>query len=86
MASSQPRANKSYSFKDKLVVSLFKLLQKSNRLKLSMIRDPEDVENIDDPNYCLCHRMLGYPTKNCNICKDILQALIDVEVLKLRPE
>ena len=27
--------------------------------------------------------MLGYPTKNCYIFKDVLQALIDVDVLKL---
>ena len=40
----------------------------------------------DDPNYCLCHRMLGYPTKSCYIFNDVLQALIDAEVLKLRPE
>ena len=30
--------------------------------------------------------MLGYPTKSCYVFKDILQALIDAEVLKLRPE
>ena len=40
----------------------------------------------DNPNYCLYHRMLGHPTKICYIFKDILQALIDAEVLKLRPE
>ena len=30
--------------------------------------------------------MLGYPTKNCYIFKDILQDSIDAEVLKFRPE
>jgi len=30
--------------------------------------------------------MLGYPTKSCYNFKDILKALIDVEVLKLCPE
>ena len=30
--------------------------------------------------------MLGYPTKSCYVFKNILQALIDVEVLKLRPK
>ena len=30
--------------------------------------------------------MLGHPTKSCYVFKDILQALIDAEVLKLRPE
>ena len=32
------------------------------------------------------HRMLGHPTKSCYVFKDILQALIDAEVLKLQPE
>ena len=86
MASGQPRGNKTYSFKDEHVVSLFKLLQKSNRLKLLEIRRPEEVGKKKDPNYCLYHRMLGHPTKNCYILKDVLQALIDVKVLKLRPE
>jgi len=40
----------------------------------------------DDPNNCLYHRMLGHPTKNCYIFKDVIQALIDAEVLKLHPE
>jgi len=30
--------------------------------------------------------MLGHPTKSCYVFKNILQALIDAEVLKLRPE
>jgi len=30
--------------------------------------------------------MLGHPTKNFYIFKDVLQSLIDAEVLKLRPE
>ena len=86
MAPDQPRANKSYSFKDEHMVSLFKLLQKSNIFQLSEIRCPEEVGKIEDPNYCLYHRMLGHPTKNCYIFKDVLQALIDAEVLKLRLE
>jgi len=84
--SSQPCANKHYSFEDEHVDSLFKLLNKSNRLKLPEARCPEEVSKIDGPNDCLYHRMLGHPTKNCYVFKDILQALIDVEVLKLRPE
>ena len=73
MASGQARANKSYSFKDEHGVSLFKLLQKSNRLKLSEIKRPEKVGKTDDPNYYLYHKMLGHPTKNCYICKDVLR-------------
>ena len=85
MATGQPRANKLYSFKDEHVVSLFKLVQKSNKLKLLDIRQPEDVGKTDDPSYCLYHRMLGHPTKNYYIFKDVHQALIDAKVFKLRP-
>ena len=85
-SSSQPRANKQYSFKNEHVDSLFKLLNKSNRLKLPKVRRPEEVGKSDNPNYCQYHRMLGHPTKSCYVFKDILQALIDPEVLKLFPE
>jgi len=85
-STSQPRANRQNFFKDEHVDSLFKLLNKSNRLKLPEARRPEEVGKTDNPNYCLYHRMLGHPTKSYYIFKDILQALIDAEVLKLRPE
>jgi len=85
-SSSQLRANKQYFFKDEHIDSLFKLLNKSNRLKPPEARRPEEVGKSDNPNYCLYHRMLGYSTKSCYVFKDILQALIDAEVLKLRPE
>ena len=39
------------------------------------------MRKTEDPNYCL-----GHPTKNCYIFKDVLQALIDAEVLKLHPK
>ena len=85
-SSTQSCANKQYFFKDEHVDSLFKLLYKSNKLKLTEARRPEEVGKTDNPSYYLYHRMLGHPTKNCYIFKDILQVLIDAEVLKLRPE
>jgi len=71
-ALSQARANKLYSFRDEHMVSLFKLLQKSNKLKLSEARRPEEVGKTDNPSFCLYHRILGHPTKNCYIFKDVL--------------
>ena len=85
-SSSLLHANKQYSFKDEHVDSFFKLLNKSNRLKLSEDRRPKEVGKTDNPNYCLYHRMLGHPTKSCYIFKKIIQALIDAKVLKLRLE
>jgi len=86
MPPGQARANKLYSFKDEHVVSLFKLFQKSNKLKLLPIRHPEEVRKTDDPSYCLYHKILGTLPRNCYIFKDVIQVLIDVEVLKLGPE
>ena len=57
-SSTQPRANKQYFFKDEQVDSLFKLLTKSNRLKLPEVRRPEEAGKTDNPNYCLYHNML----------------------------
>ena len=65
---------------------MFKLLDESNRLKLSEARRHEEVGKTDNPNDCLYHRMLGHPTKSYYVFKGILQALIDAEELKLRPE
>jgi len=79
----QLRANKQYSFKDEHIDSLFKLLNKSNRLKLSEVRRPEQVGKTDNPNYCLYHRILGHPLKSYYIFKNILQALINADVFKL---
>ena len=59
----QARASKSYSFKDEHVVSMFKLLQKSKKLKLAEVRRPDEVGKTDDPNYCLYLRMLGHLTR-----------------------
>ena len=73
------RLNKQYSFKDDQVVKLFKLLQKSNKLKLPEARRPEDVGKVDDPKYCMYHRMIGHPTQNWYIFKDVLQALLTLK-------
>jgi len=54
------------------MVSLIKLFQKSNKLKLLEAKRPEEARKKDDPKYCLYHRMLGYLTKNCYIFKDVL--------------
>jgi hypothetical protein len=53
---------KQYSFRDDQVVTLFHLLNKSNRLKLPDATRPEEVGRTNEPIYCLYHRMLHHPT------------------------
>ena len=62
------------------------MLHKSNKLKIPEARHHEEMSKTDEPNYCLYCRMLGHPIKSCYIFKDVLQALIDANVLKLRPK
>jgi len=65
---------------------LFKFLHKSNKLKLSEARRPQEVGKTDDPSYYSYHKMLLQLMESCYILKDVLQALIDADVLKLRPD
>jgi len=44
---------KQYSLKDKQVVTIFHLLQKGNKLKLSKVRRLNEMGCTNDPNYCL---------------------------------
>jgi len=68
---------KQYSFKDEQVVTIFYLLQKGNKLKLSEARRPNEVKRTNDPNYCLFHRMVHHTTNKCFVLKDKIQALVD---------
>jgi len=75
-----------YSFKDKHVVIIFHLLNDDNKLKLPETRRPDEVGRINDPNYCLLHRMVHHPTRRCSVLKDKIQVLIEMGVLTLKSE
>ena len=62
------------------------MLSKGGQLKLPEPRNPEDVGKTDDPRYCLYHRGLGHPTKNCWSLKGKLQSLVDAGSLRLKME
>jgi len=62
------------------------LLHKKRQAQAVEARRSEEVGKTDYFNYYLYHKMFGHPTKSCYIFKDVLQALIDVKVLKLGPE
>src|SRR3954471_11808260 len=80
------RSQIKYSFKDGKVEALFKMLSKGGQLKLPEPRKPKEVGKADDPRYCLYHRGLGHPTKNCWSSKDKLKALVDAGAPRLETE
>jgi len=75
-----------YSFKDEHVVTIFHLLNKCNKLNLTEARRPDEVRQMNDPNYCLFHKMVHHPTCRCNVLKDKIHALIETGVLALKSE
>ena len=83
---SEPRFQKHYDFKEDQVVTIFKSLLKGKKIKLPEVRRPEDANKTDDPNFCLYHRMVNHATKECYILKDKIQALLDANVMTLKPE
>src|SRR2546430_2154564 len=75
-----------YSFKDDKVEALFMMLSKGGQLKLPKPKNPKEVGKTDDPRYCLYHRELGHPTKNCWSLKDKLHVLVNAGALRLKTE
>ena len=77
---------KQYSFKDNQVVIIFHLLYKVNKLKLLDARHPNKIGRMNDPKYCLFHRMIHHPTDKCFVLKDKIHALVEAGVLTLKSE
>lgn len=59
---------------------------KSGCIKLLEPWRLEEVDKTDVPKYYACHRMIGHPTRSCHILKDHIQALVNTDILKLRPK
>ncbi|MQL89736.1 hypothetical protein Taro_022314 [Colocasia esculenta] len=55
---------------------LFKLCMKNDLLKLPALRRPSEADRVDEPNYCLYHRMLGHSIEDCYVFKNEIQKLI----------
>ena len=66
--------------------SLFETLYQAKKFRLPEPRNQEDVDKVDDPQYCAYHRGLGHPTKSCWTLKDKLQTFVDAGFLKLKIE
>ncbi|PKA61370.1 hypothetical protein AXF42_Ash020346 [Apostasia shenzhenica] len=61
-----------YSFRQNCVKKLFFQALKAS-LKLPELKRPEEVNEINDPNYCLYHRCVSHPIEDCFVFKDWLE-------------
>ncbi|ONK69947.1 uncharacterized protein A4U43_C05F28620 [Asparagus officinalis] len=84
--SSDNHFQKKYDFRDENIIPILKSLIKTNKIKLLDLRRPEEVSRIDDPNYCMYHRMMYHPTKAYYILKDKINALLDAGVMTLQAD
>jgi len=73
-------------FKDEQVMTIYHLLNKGNKLKLSEVQHPDGVGRTNDSNYCLFYRMVHHPTSKYFVLKDKIQALVNADVLTLKLE
>lgn len=60
---------------------MFNLLTQCNMIKLPKRKRPEENGKTNNSNYYLYHRIIGHPTKDCNILKDMILALNMVGVI-----
>ncbi|MQL77273.1 hypothetical protein Taro_009681 [Colocasia esculenta] len=62
---------------------LFKLCMKNDLLKLPALRRPSEADRVDEPNYCLYHRMLGHSIEDCYVFKNEIQKLIQSRLITM---
>ena len=52
-------------------------LLQQNWIALPEIKRPHEVGKVDDPKYCLFHRLISHPLKDCFVLKEKIQELLD---------
>ncbi|MQL91945.1 hypothetical protein Taro_024564 [Colocasia esculenta] len=78
------RMSTPYSFKRDHTKMLFKLCMKNDLLTLPRLRRPSEADRVDEPNYCLYHRMLGHSIEDCYVFKNEVQKLIQSRLVTMR--
>ncbi|TYI86407.1 hypothetical protein E1A91_D04G063200v1, partial [Gossypium mustelinum] len=58
----------------------------SKSIKLLEMKWPEEVDKVDDPNYCKCHRLVNHPFEKCFILKDKILHLYKDGKIKFKEE
>ncbi|MQL84558.1 hypothetical protein Taro_017069 [Colocasia esculenta] len=62
---------------------LFKLCMKNDLLTLPAMRRPSEADRVDEPNYCLYHRMLGHSIEDYYVFKNEIQKLIQSRLITM---
>ena len=74
-SSLKERQENKYHFPDSDVSSMLDYLLQANLIELPEMKRPEEVNQIDDPNYYKYHRLISHPVVKCFVLKDRIMEL-----------
>ncbi|KAL0444445.1 UNVERIFIED_CONTAM: hypothetical protein Slati_2167200 [Sesamum latifolium] len=77
---------KEYPFPDSDAPYIFDELLKRNLIELPESKRPDKAENVNDPKYCKCHRVVSHPIERCFVVKEKIMALAKEEKIILDVE
>ncbi|KAL6125822.1 hypothetical protein ACLB2K_073874 [Fragaria x ananassa] len=66
-----------YSFADEDVEEIFSVLYKENVIELPKLKHPSEVNKTKNSKFCRFHRIVGHPTSDCFVLKNVIQDMID---------
>ena len=77
---------KEYPFPDVEVPGMLEELLRLKLIELPEMKRPEEAEKVNDPNYCMYHRLISHPTQRCFVLKDKIVALASQGTILLEEE
>ena len=54
---------------------MFDELLEANLIELPEMKRPDEANQVNDPNYCKYHRLIGHPVEKCFVSKDKIMEL-----------
>jgi hypothetical protein len=82
----EERRNKQYPFRNDKIGKLFTQALASGTLQLPTPKKPEEVDKVDNPNYCPYHRCLGHKIEDCWVFKDWILKEYNEKRITLSPK
>ena len=66
---------KVYPFLDADMPEMLEQLLKLKLIELPECKRSEEMEKVDDPNYCKYHRIINHPIQKCFVLKELIMKL-----------
>ncbi|KAA0068178.1 retrotransposon gag protein [Cucumis melo var. makuwa] len=77
------RQKKVYLFSYSNVADMLEQLIEKQLIRLPEYKRPEQVEKVDDPNFCRYHRVISHPVEKCFMLKELILKLASENKIEL---